>query len=152
MLARRPGRLRTLAESPRQPATMEQKSLQEPVAPIYHMLEATTWTAQPDEDYCAASLASEGFIHCSGDPDTLLQVANAFYRYQPGDWLVLVVDSGRLHAPLRWDRVGDREFPHLYGPLNRDAVVGVLPMPRAMDGNFELPAWPRNVASQETGA
>lgn len=109
---------------------------------IYHMLELSMWTAQPDAPYAAASLASEGFIHLTGERDLLLRVANAVYRDEPGDWQILVVDPARLQAPLRWEQVGDSLFPHLYGPLNRDAVIEVIDFPRAADGSYTLPvAW-----------
>ena len=34
----------------------------------------------PGGSYAPGSLATEGFVHCSGDDETLLRVANAFYR------------------------------------------------------------------------
>jgi hypothetical protein len=33
-----------------------------------------------------------------------------------------------------------RLFPHIYGPLNRDAIVGAYPMPRGKDGTFAPPS------------
>jgi len=38
-------------------------------------------------------------------------------------------------------------FPHIYGPLNRDAIVEAHTMPRQADRYFELPT---NVAQNET--
>lgn len=105
--------------------------------PIYHMLEASTWAG--DAPYAAASLASQGFIHLTGARDMLLRVANAVYRNEPGAWLILVVDPARLQAPLRWEAVEGVLFPHLYGTLNRDAVIEVINFPRAADGSYELP-------------
>jgi len=116
------------------------KSHQESSTPIYHMLEAQAWQAEPDKPYAAPSLQTEGFIHCSGDRPTLMAVANRFYRDHPGNWIVLVIDPQRLSAPLQWDQVEDGTFPHLYGPLNRDAVVGIVPLPRADDGSFLPPS------------
>ncbi|MGL4649148.1 MAG: DUF952 domain-containing protein, partial [Caldilineaceae bacterium] len=93
------------------PEALEQKSLQESPAPIYHMLEVSTWLPVADDapsaEYRAASLASEGFIHLSGDRETLLRVANLFYQREPGAWQILVVDPTRLTAPLKWEAVGE---------------------------------------------
>jgi uncharacterized protein (DUF952 family) len=30
-------------------------------------------------------------------------------------------------------------YPHIYGPLNRSAIVSVLRMPRLADGSFQFP-------------
>ena len=82
----------------------------------------------------APSLGEEGFIHCS----TRAQVeatANRIFRGS-GDLLLLEVDPDRLTAPLKWERatdVGD-DFPHVYGPLNVDAVVGTQTLPEGPDG------------------
>jgi uncharacterized protein (DUF952 family) len=34
---------------------------------------------------------------------------------------------------------GDERFPHIYGPLNLDAVTQVLPFEPSDDGLFSLP-------------
>ena len=107
---------------------------------IYHMLPADDWAATPAKaPYRAASLQTEGFIHCSGNRATLLTVGNTFYRNQPGEWLVLVIDEAAVDAPVQWDPVGDTHFPHVYGPLNRSAVIAVKPFPRSTEGAFALP-------------
>ena len=33
----------------------------------------------------------------------------------------------------------DKIYPHIYGPLNRDAIVTVLPILREADGSFVPP-------------
>ena len=65
----------------------------------------------------------EGFIHLSR-PDQILKVANAFYRGLT-DAILLWIDPARLNAELRWETVDADVFPHLYGPLNLEAVVAV---------------------------
>ncbi|MBW4486448.1 MAG: DUF952 domain-containing protein [Trichocoleus desertorum ATA4-8-CV12] len=35
---------------------------------------------------------------------------------------------------------GDEAYPHIYGPLNLDAVTQVLPWPPQPDGTFALPS------------
>jgi uncharacterized protein (DUF952 family) len=82
----------------------------------------------------APSLADEGFIHCSTHAQ-VVATANRIFRGS-GDLLLLELDPSKLTATLRWERatdVGD-EFPHIYGPLNLDAVVGTRPLPEGPDG------------------
>ncbi len=45
-----------------------------------------------------ASLASEGFIHCTAGDDLMLTVANLFYKGQAGDFLVLEIDESKVSA------------------------------------------------------
>jgi uncharacterized protein (DUF952 family) len=46
------------------------------------------------------------------------------------DLVVLLIDETRLDAPVQWDETPDGRFPHLYGPLNRDAIVDMMPVIR----------------------
>lgn len=80
-----------------------------------------------------------GFIHLS----TPAQVHLPANRLFPGrtDLVLLHLDPERLGSPLRWEPgvPGDPEamlFPHLYGPLPVDAVVGVQDYPAGPDGTF----------------
>ena len=111
------------------------------------MAPADAWDAVPaGGTYAPASLDTEGFVHCTGDDATLLVVANAFYRGVPGDMVVLTLDPGRLAAAVRWEApahpnpdatppVGDGPlFPHVYGPLERGAVVLERRLVRLPDG------------------
>jgi uncharacterized protein (DUF952 family) len=89
--------------------------------------------------YVAAGYEGDGFIHLS-TPEQVVRVANARFA-GVGDLVLLCVAPDRLSAPLRYE-VGDpgstELFPHLYGPLNADAVVQVLPFAEGSDG-FVLP-------------
>ena len=56
--------------------------------------------------------------------------------------VLLVIDPGRLASELRWDPGADLAtelFPHIYGPINLDAVVQVIDFEPAPDGKFHLP-------------
>jgi uncharacterized protein (DUF952 family) len=55
--------------------------------------------------------------------------------------VLLCVAVDRLEAPLKYERgdAGGESFPHLYGGVNLDAVVGVVPFVEGDDG-FRLPA------------
>lgn len=96
---------------------------------IYHITRASDWLSQADSPvYEAASLQTEGFIHLS----TAGQVAGVLTRYyqQVPDLLLLHVDAERLTSELRYDVSTDNElFPHLYGPLNKGAVMRVEALP-----------------------
>jgi uncharacterized protein (DUF952 family) len=82
----------------------------------------------------------EGFIHAS-TAGQVAGVANAFYA-DAEDLLVLIIDPERLTAPLRYDPVpGAAEpFPHIYGPLNADAVIGTAELRRDADGRYVFEA------------
>ncbi len=126
------------------PAPEERQKSQTPEGErLYHMLDTRAWQAvDPALGYRPPSLTSEGFIHCSGSRAALMQVANAFYHKEPGDWCILSIDPARVVPEVRWEPADGRQFPHLYGALNVDAVVEVLPFPRAADGTFlPPPSW-----------
>jgi uncharacterized protein (DUF952 family) len=108
---------------------------------IYHITTAGAWAAaQAAGSYQTGSLDHEGFIHFATRAQ-LRWVAGKFYHGQSG-LVLLAVDETRLSAPLRYEQSEpDQEpFPHLYGPLNLDAVVAVHAFPPEPDGSFALPA------------
>jgi uncharacterized protein (DUF952 family) len=109
---------------------------------IYHITSQASWSAaQSSGAYTADSLVKEGFIHCS-KANQVLRVANSYYLGQPG-LVILMIDPARLKPPLRWEPGSDKVdelFPHIYGPLNLDAVLRVFDFPPGSDGKFLIPA------------
>jgi uncharacterized protein (DUF952 family) len=107
------------------------------MAEIYHMLRAEAYeAARAGQLYEGDTLATEGFIHCTVGERNLVQVARRFAEL-PGEWRVLVLDPARITSEVRWEVQPDRmAYPHIYGPLNLDAVVEVCRFPRATDGAF----------------
>ena len=104
---------------------------------IVHLCTQDEWTAaQSAGKYRAPSLKNEGFIHCSR-PGQILWVANQFY---PGatDLVLLWIDPQQLTAKLRWEDSDGGVFPHLYGPLNLDAVTSVTDFVSDSDGVFRV--------------
>jgi uncharacterized protein (DUF952 family) len=120
---------------------------------IYHLVAAADYRAQPfDQPYQTATLVEEGFIHCTAGLELLVQVANDYYATLAGELLVLEIDPGRLAAPLKFEpplpphgsedsvpvEYRDHLFPHIYGPLNRDAIRRIFALVREPAG-WRLP-------------
>ena len=83
---------------------------------------------------------AEGFVHLS-KRHQILRPANLLYSGQD-DLLLLVTDVAKLTADLIFEPGShgeDEHFPHLYGPLNLDAVVSTIGFPCEVDGSFVLP-------------
>ena len=114
---------------------------------ILHITSRKEWlAAQQSGEYRAPSLEKEGFIHCSTEKQ-VLSVANAFYRGQK-DLLLLIIDETLLNPEVRWetpagmpaDGISESDrFPHIYGPINTDAVASVLDFEADSAGTFILP-------------
>ena len=104
--------------------------------PTFHLVPRDTWqTADPRASYAAPSLADEGFIHCTDGTDEMVATANRHYRDDPRVFLVLTVDLDVVGSP--W-RIEDERgiYPHIFGPIAREAVIRVVPAPRDADGSF----------------
>jgi uncharacterized protein (DUF952 family) len=106
---------------------------------LYHMARRADWEkAEAGEPYLgSADDLRDGFIHFS----TAAQVAESAARHRAGqDDLLLIVVAETASASWRWEqaRSGDL-FPHLYGPLPMDAVVGVHELPLGPDGLHAFP-------------
>ncbi len=107
---------------------------------IYHITMFDAWRkARPAGQYTAPSLADEGFIHCS-TAGQVVSVANDLYAGQH-DLVLLCIDERRVRPEVRYEDcyASGQLFPHIYGPLNLTAVVGVLPLPAGEDGRFSPP-------------
>jgi len=89
-------------------------------------------------------LEQEGFIHTSF-AHQVAGVAARFYRDVTAPLVLLSIDELRLTSPWRVDAVPDAPegLPHVYGPVNVDAVVAVTPVHGAPDGTWHgLPTPP----------
>jgi uncharacterized protein (DUF952 family) len=102
---------------------------------IYHILPPSVWQAESDQPYEAESLKTEGFIHCS-NREQVARVANLFYG-AAGELLVVCINADVLGDRLRNEDPGVGEtFPHVYGPIERSAVLAVRPLQRGPEGQW----------------
>ena len=91
---------------------------------IYHIVLPEVWAAFDGDLYEAESLGIEGFIHCSFAE----QLDGVLQRYYSGSESVVLleIDSDKLTSKLVNEPSTNNEiYPHIYGPINRDAIVGV---------------------------
>lgn len=96
------------------------------MAIIYHVTAQSDWDAALAKgQYESPSLKEEGFIHCS----LTEQVPGVLERYFKGktNLVKLVIETDRLKSQLiyEWSPSVADTFPHVYGPINTDAVVSV---------------------------
>ena len=91
---------------------------------IYHVTTKAAWQEALEKGrYEHISLEKEGFIHnCSRAQ--LAGVLDRYYKNTP-DLLLLHIDESLLQAELKYELAPSvkEEFPHIFGPINIDAVV-----------------------------
>lgn len=107
---------------------------------IFHLTTKSEWkAAQAQGFYLPKGFPSEGFIHCS-DHYQLKRVANTFYPTTP-DLICLRIDTDRLEAPVVYENLegGTMLFPHIYGSLPVEAVLGTFDVLFDEDGKRVLP-------------
>ena len=121
---------------------------------LFHLIQADLWQAALDGDtlYYPPTYQQDGFTHATANPDLLLNVANHFYTYVPGDWLCLrmTVDSLQKTGvetvfegtapvgdqPANFEGTDDELFPHVLGGIHPDAVLEVHSVIRDEAGTF----------------
>lgn len=110
------------------------------MALIYHITYRSQWNfAKLRDQYQTDSLATQGFIHCS-DKKQILEVANSQFKGEK-DLVLLVIDTTLLRSNFHYEALGtSSHFPHIYGPLNLDAIIQVLTFRQDSSGSFNLPA------------
>lgn len=105
---------------------------------LFHLTTRSAWeAAQRCGVYETPSLTTEGFIHLSTEAQWRTTLTR-FFADQP-DVVLLTLDETRFLAELRYeDSYGHGVFPHLYGPLNLDAIVSVAPVRDRVDRKIFL--------------
>ncbi len=107
----------------------------------YHMVPKEYFDRQPsDLDYHPEPMAlgKENFIHCTTGPQNVVDTAHRYYLNDLRPFYLLVIDLDKVKAPCRFDAPG-KVFPHIYGSLNRDAIIKVQDFERDASNNFLLP-------------
>ncbi len=102
----------------------------------YHLTSEPVWATQREGDaYRPEAFETDGFIHCTDGAENVARVATAFFRYDERRFLVLYIDKTLVTSPVKYEDPGEI-YPHIYGPLQREAIVRVLAAWRDHDGFF----------------
>jgi uncharacterized protein (DUF952 family) len=117
---------------------------------IYHIVVEPDFRVQFDgRVYSPSGLDVDGFVHCAFEP-SVVPVANDYFARAAGRVLVLEIDPARLTSETRCEAAAPTvgggtshlasasQFPHVYGPINKEAITAVGVLGRTLGGY----AWP----------
>ncbi|MFT5163103.1 MAG: hypothetical protein ACI9FJ_001688 [Alteromonadaceae bacterium] len=82
------------------------------------------------------SLYSEGFIHAS-PASQLNRVANKHYRDVVNP-LLIMLDISKIDPQVKWEPATGGLYPHIFGPVNIDAVAKIQQLSKGRDGSFTI--------------
>lgn len=99
---------------------------------IFHIATAADWrrtleTGTYTTSTVGVTLEEEGFIHASRR-DQVQGVFDRYYASLGEDLVLLTIDTDRLTPEVRVEPVGEDTYPHVYGAINRSAVIDVAPL------------------------
>jgi uncharacterized protein (DUF952 family) len=86
--------------------------------------------------YQPATMDTDKFIHAS-PPEQLTRVANKYYL-DKRDVRLLHIDPLLVKAEIRWEPATGGLYPHIYGPLNLDAVIRITRVFTDSDGKIRI--------------
>lgn len=117
---------------------------------IFHIATAADWRRTLESGTYTTStvgvtLEEEGFIHASRR-EQVQGVFDRYYRSLREDLVLLTVDTTRLESEVRVEPVGDDTYPHVYGPINRRAVIDVAPLSRTGATESVTSLWVKEMA------
>lgn len=106
---------------------------------IYHLVPKRFYERQTKNAvYLPKPFLQEGFIHCTKRADEMMRVANRFYKNERGPHIYLYIDTKKVKAKIQYDDAA-KQYPHIYGGLNHDAIVDIKPARRDAEKNFLPP-------------
>ncbi len=104
---------------------------------ILHCMKKSLWEGRKNKlSWGEREIQTEGFIHCS--------TVEYFWRVAPNfkesadKLVILCIDENKLQSEVRFED-GDnwgRAYPHIYGLVNNDAVISVLPFLTDNNGDY----------------
>jgi uncharacterized protein (DUF952 family) len=125
------------------------------MADIFHMCDSADLDDQLSKEgvYFPPTYKQDGFVHATEDAESLLAIANHFYKSDKGNWVVIKIDVSKLGCEVIYEApmpVGNTEshvkvdnnddigpkFPHIYGSIKKKSITERYPMIRGENGEF----------------
>ncbi len=91
---------------------------------IIHIVDSDKWEkSKHNTQYFGDILKTQGFIHCCF-PEQVDDVLKIWFPERE-DLVFLEIDSEKLSSHLEFENLdgGEEKFPHVYGPIDHDAIV-----------------------------
>lgn len=91
---------------------------------IYHVVTPDYWQQFSEKAaYTPPTFEEEGFIHCC----TEAQINYVLTTYFVGvaEILLLKIDTNLLEAELKIEPANGQHFPHIYGAINKTAIIAI---------------------------
>jgi uncharacterized protein (DUF952 family) len=117
---------------------------------IFHIVPEQEYLAQAEKGkYIPFNFNEFGFAHCALE-SSVVSVANDYYANVEGRLLLLKIDHKKLESQTKYEAAAPVKgggsthlntspvFPHVYGPINRTAIVGIGILRKGKDG-YEWP-------------
>lgn len=102
----------------------------------FHLVSENWYHRQPtSEPYLPQAYPLDGFVHLTHGEHEVMEVGNNFYMNDPRPYLLLTIDLDRVTSEVRYDDP-ERRYPHVYGPIDREAITEVREVYRAPIGLF----------------
>lgn len=122
-------------------------------AKIFHMAPRQLWeqakAGGADFEYTPPTFSQDGFVHLCATVAELTVIGNHYYKTDPREYVLLVLDASLCHETLKWEppapvagtekahSSAQKLMPHVYSPLMGKWVIQEQPMPRSDDGTFK---------------
>jgi uncharacterized protein (DUF952 family) len=107
---------------------------------ILHITTRHEWEAALKQGFYKPEMFDvEDFIHCS-TTEQVVDTANKFFKDE-ADLVLLCIIAKKVKGVIVYENLvgGEKMYPHIYAPLNTDAVERVIDFHPAADGHFQYP-------------
>ena len=96
-----------------------------------------------EDDLFKDSLKIKGFLHCYF-PHQIPDIIKNCYQpeHNKETFVLLEINKVKVKSPIIYEGSDAEIFPHIYGPLNIDAIIKTHPIEFDKNGEFIMPDYP----------